>query len=126
MIGVILFRVRSADVKKVVKARNELLFDYFLSGKTRPANEWLAVYPTNTVLRKVAELIVWNQGKDTFQLTKDGAVDCNGQPYTINENRSIGVAHPIEMDDQTAYPQRRPHDRHSPRQLHTSADTQLH
>ena len=95
------FKKLKSDVKKVVKARNDLLFDCFLSGRTRPANEWLSVYPTNPVLRKVAELIVWNQGKDTFLLTKDGAVDCNGQPYTINENRSIGVTHTIEMDAET-------------------------
>ncbi len=95
------FKKLKSDVKKVIKARNDLLFDYFLSGRTRYAKDWLAVYPTNPVLHKVAELIVWNQGKDTFLLTKDGVVDCHGQPYTIDENTRIGVAHPIEIDADT-------------------------
>ena len=95
------FKKLKSDVKKVVKARNDLLFDYFLSGSTRYAKDWLAVYTVNPVLRKVAELIVWKQNRNTFLLTKDGAVDCHGQPYTIDENILIGVAHPIEMDKET-------------------------
>lgn len=85
------------NAKKVVKRRNDILFEDFLSGKTRPAKSWIASYTQNPLLRRVAELIVWNQGKSTFILTSDGVVDCNGNAYEINNKTAIGVAHPIEM-----------------------------
>ena len=90
--------VMKKNLKKVVKSRNDILFQDFLSGKTRQAKSWIASYTNNPVLHCVAELIVWNQGADTFILTKQGAIDCNEQLYEIKENVEIGVAHPIEME----------------------------
>lgn len=85
------------NAKKIVKGRNDILFEDFLSGKTRPASSWIASYTKNPLLKRVAELIVWVQGKDTFILTENGAVDCSGAEYIIDENTAIGVAHPLEM-----------------------------
>ena len=86
------------NLKKVIKARNDMLFEDFLSGRTRKAESWKASYLNNPVLHKVAELIVWNQKKNTFILTKDSAIDCYGQEYVIDDKIPVGVAHPIEMD----------------------------
>lgn len=91
------FAEMKKNVKKVIKGRNDILFEDFLSGKTRPAKSWIASYTQNPLLRRVAELIVWNQGKSTFILTSDGVVDCNGNAYEISNETAIGVAHPIEM-----------------------------
>ena len=91
------FAEMKKNVKKVVKGRNDILFEDFLSGKTRHAKSWIASYTQNPILRRVAELIIWNQGKSTFILTSDGAVDCSGNTYEINKKTAIGVAHPIEM-----------------------------
>lgn len=86
------------NLKKVIKARNNLLFEDFLSGRTRKADSWKASYLNNPVLHKVAELIVWNQKKNTFILTKDSVIDCYGKEYVIDDKIPVGVAHPIEMD----------------------------
>ena len=91
------FAEMKKNIKKVVKGRNETLFMDFLSGKTRPASCWIASYTKNPLLRRMAELVVWVQGENTFILTEDGAIDCNGSDYLIDENTRIGVAHPIEM-----------------------------
>lgn len=94
------FAEMKKNAKKVVKGRNDILFEDFLSGKTRSASSWIASYTKNPLLRRVAELIVWVQGEDTFTLTEDGAIDCNGAEYAIDQNIRIGVAHPIEMDQE--------------------------
>lgn len=87
------------NLKKVVKIRNEILFDSFLSGKTQKPSVWFDSYTQNPVLRKVAELIVWQQAKNTFILTAEGLVDHTGAPYTLLVNKKIGVAHPMEMTE---------------------------
>lgn len=100
-----LVKIASADfadmkknTKKVVKGRNDILFGDFLSGKTRSAVSWINSYTRNPLLKKIAELIVWNQGKATFILSDDGAIDCDGNPYEIDQKENIGVAHPLEME----------------------------
>ena len=85
------------NLKKVTKSRNDILFDQFLHGGKRKADSWQQSYLKNPVLHKIAELIVWCQKKDTFTLTTDGIIDCNGNPYTIQDNVDITVAHPISM-----------------------------
>lgn len=94
-----------ADMKKnlkaVIKGRNEMLFDQFLSGKTTKAPVWMDAYLSNYVLHRVAELIVWKQKRDTFILTQNGAIDCYGNEYFISETSPIGVAHPVDMDPDT-------------------------
>ena len=65
---------------------------------TEKADSWKASYLNNPVLHKVAELIVWNQKKNTFILTKDSVIDCYGKEYVIDDKIPVGVAHPIEMD----------------------------
>lgn len=94
-----------ADMKKnlkaVIKGRNDKLFTQFLSGRTTKAPIWMDSYLNNYVLHRVAELIVWKQKKETFILTKDGAADCYGNEYIIDESSPIGVAHPIDMKPET-------------------------
>lgn len=85
------------NLKKVVKGRNEILFRNFLDGQTRNAFSWKQSYLTNPVLNMVARLLVWSQGKNTFILTANGPVDCNGQPCSISDEGKIGVAHPKDM-----------------------------
>ena len=90
-----------ADIKKnlkeIVKNRTNLLFDGFLSGKTRKPDSWKSSYLNNFILHKVGELVVWNQKDNTFILTENGIIDCNGNEYDINDKDPIGVAHPVNM-----------------------------
>lgn len=85
------------NLKKTVKARNALLFESFLSGSVKTASDFISSYTKNPLLHRIAELIVWNQGTKTFILTQNGIIDADGQPYTIDLESSIGVAHPMEM-----------------------------
>ena len=87
------------NVKKVVKARNDLLFERFLSGEKFNAAPWLAAYTQNPILNKVAKLLVWAQGDRTFTLDGAGAIDSFGNTYFISEQK-IAVAHPSEMTDE--------------------------
>lgn len=90
-----------ADIKKnlkgIVKNRTNLLFNAFLSGKTRQPDSWKSSYLNNFILHKVGELVVWNQNENTFILTENGIIDCNGNEYGINDKDPIGVAHPMHM-----------------------------
>lgn len=86
------------NVKKVVKARCDRLFQDFLSGAEYPAKKWRASYlGENPVLRQVASLLVWSQDGQTFTLRDGAAIDSGEQSYTVG-NKPIQVAHPMEME----------------------------
>lgn len=87
------------NLKKVVKGRNDLLFDAFLSGGKFDAASWIGSYTKNPILNLVAQLIVWTQNKKTFTLSDNGAVDAKGNSYVIDETAKIQVAHPVEMNE---------------------------
>lgn len=87
------------NVKKVVKTRNDLLFECFLSGEKFDCASWTTAYTENPVLKKVAKLLVWAQGKQTFTLNDTGAIDSFGNAFVINPAKKIVVAHPLEMED---------------------------
>ena len=83
--------------KKIVKNRSAVLFEDFISGRTRKAEDWQRAYLNNPLLRSVAKLVLWQQGEKTFTLTDAGAVTANGSSYLIGEEE-IAVAHPMEME----------------------------
>ena len=84
------------NVKKIVKNRSAILFTAFRKGTAQDAKYWKKVYIENPVLRTVANLIVWQQGKETFILRDTCVIHADGTPYTIGDN-PILVAHPMEM-----------------------------
>ena len=92
------------SVKKILKSRGAVLFLDFLSGRKRGSDEWQAGYLKNPLLRMAGGQIVWAQGKKTFTLTDDGAVDSALAAYAITD-QPIRVAHPMEMQtaDVTAW-----------------------
>lgn len=90
------FEDMKKNVKKVVKARVDMLFARFLSGEAEGAKTWQKTYLNNPVLRQVASLLVWSQDGKTFTLRDGAAIDSGEQPYTIS-GKPIQVAHPMEM-----------------------------
>ena len=98
------FSKMKTDTRKIVKSRSRVLFDDFLSGRARPADEWKKGYLGNPILRHVGSLLVWAQGRKTFLLTSDGAVASDGTAYTIGDGK-IALAHPMNMSrsDLTAW-----------------------
>ena len=91
------FSEMKKSVKKILKNRGKVLFEDFLSGKKRNSDDWQSAYLHNPLLREAASLVVWAQGKNTFTLTENGAINSAEQPYTITD-KPIKVAHPMEMD----------------------------
>ena len=84
------------NAKLVIQNRGVRLFDDFVTGNSRSAEDWQGVYFNNLLLRSVAKRIVWSQGKNTFTMTDDGAVCSDGGPYALTDE-AICVAHPMEL-----------------------------
>lgn len=84
------------NVKKIVKNRANVLFEDFLSGRTKRADSWQESYLKNPVLRQVASLLVWVQDSKTFTITDNGPIVADGAAYVIGDGK-IALAHPIEM-----------------------------
>jgi hypothetical protein len=99
------FSEMKKSVKKIVKNRVTLLFEDFLSGSARKADAWQNAYLSNVLLRSVANLLVWSQGKHTFIVSENGPVTVTGDAYAIRSSQKIAVAHPMEMtpDEVTAW-----------------------
>lgn len=87
------------NIKKVIGNRKKELFLMFLSGETIPVAKWKLSYISNPVFHRLAETIVWSQGKDSFILTESGAICSDGSEYLIKDNAAIGLAHPLLMED---------------------------
>ena len=100
------FKTLKSNIKKIVKGRVDNLFEDFLSGRARPADEWKKAYLSNPLLRSVAQLLVWEQSGNTFTLTEGGAITADSSDYTIDAE-NIKLAHPMEMkkDDLKAWQQ---------------------
>ena len=94
------FTEMKKSVKKILKNRKDILFADFLSGNSRPAKSWLESYTKNPLLHSVASILVWEQEKNTFILTENGAITSDGESYTIDENQNIRLAHPMEMESE--------------------------
>ena len=90
------FAQMKKDAKKIVKSRCNALFGDFLSAHARSAEDWQRSYLQNPLLRSVAKLVVWSQGKNTFTLADGGAIRSDGSAYLLTDE-DIRVAHPIEM-----------------------------
>ena len=90
------FAQMKKDAKKIVKSRCNALFGDFLSAHARSAEDWQRSYLQNPLLRSVAKLVVWSQGKSTFTLVDSGAIRSDGSAYKMGAGK-IRVAHPMEM-----------------------------
>ena len=86
------------NVKKVAKNRFTQLFADFLKGTAQSAERWEAAYLSNPILRTVANLIVWQQGRETFILKNDQPIHADCTAYAIGKE-AIFVAHPMEMSE---------------------------
>lgn len=86
------------NIKKVVKRRTDQLFEAFLEGTAKDAKEWANSYATDPLLKTIARILVWSQGKETFVLSKDDKlIHSDGSEYVLDETVPVKVAHPMEM-----------------------------
>ena len=93
------FADMKTTLRKVAKNVCGHLRDQFYAGKSYKKEAWESQFLTNPVLRSIARLIVWKQGKKTFILSDKGPVDVNGAPYALTKE-NILLAHPMEQDKQ--------------------------
>ena len=83
---------------KMAELEKKVLFERFLSGSGMSFTQWQERYQKHPVFRKLAMLIVWEQGKKTFILDKNGnPADEAGHPVKCSARYTIRVAHPMEM-----------------------------
>ena len=85
------------SIRDVVKQWKDLLFDDYLSGSKRGVEDWKGTYLDNPILRSIARLIVWSQGKKTFTVSGTALIDSAGKPYKLSTVK-VRVAHPMEMN----------------------------
>lgn len=85
------------NIKKAISGRRDRLFADFLSGKETKAEDWVASYLGNPVLRSIAQLLVWQQGERTFIVCGKETVDVVGQSVVL-DGAGIALAHPMYME----------------------------
>ena len=100
------FKQLKKDIREIISSQKSTTFSEFLQERKHKADEWLAAYQSNYLLRRFAELLVWKykNGKTELYFTFDGnqPIDVNGQPLEL-EGGKISVAHPLEMDALEVY-----------------------
>ena len=84
------------NIKKAAKARNNALFEAFLTGKKYEPEGWQKIHFSNPLINRIGRLLVWAQGDATFTLSAEGPACSNGAAYTIG-SELIRLAHPMEM-----------------------------
>ncbi len=92
------FTEMKKSMKKILKNRKDILFEDFLSGRSRSAESWIESYTKNPLLRSIASILVWEQEQTTFTLTENGAITSDGELYFIDTKQYIRLAHPMEME----------------------------
>lgn len=91
------FSEMKKNVKKILKNRNQVLYQDFLTGKTRAAEDWKNAYLGNALLRRAAQLLVWEQGGKTFTVSDKGLICVDGSEYRLSQKK-VGLAHPMDME----------------------------
>ena len=84
------------NIKKVIKNRSDILFKAFLNKTKFQVKDWKNVYLNNPVLKKIGQLIIWQQDKQTFTISGKQCITADGQKYKLTTSEII-VAHPMEM-----------------------------
>ena len=83
-------------LKRFIKSRFDKLFTAFLEGIEFDSDKWKTSYLSNAVLRKCAQMLVWQQDDKTFIICDKTAITSEGTAYEINVS-PIKLAHPMEM-----------------------------
>jgi len=86
------------NVKKIVKNRQKNLQQDFLTGKEYDAAHWNAAYLPNPLLRKVASLLVWQQGQNTFTISNGALITEDEKEYVLKADSKLKLAHPMELE----------------------------
>lgn len=75
-----------------------MLLEQFLNVKIHLSEDWEKSYLKNPLLRSVAELLVWQQGDNTFSVSGSELITSDEKSYALND-KPVYLAHPMEMDE---------------------------
>ena len=96
------------EVADFIKNTSHLLSVLLIEGKTYSYDFYKDVFVDNTMMNKFASTLIWNlYDKDykfltTFRYSGDGSYsNFNDEEIKIDNNSFVGLASPVEMDDET-------------------------
>ncbi|WP_286033062.1 BspA family leucine-rich repeat surface protein [Brachyspira pilosicoli] len=96
------------EVADFIKNTSHLLSVLLIEGKTYSYDFYKDVFVDNTMMNKFASTLIWNlYDKDykfltTFRYSGDGSYsNCDDEEIKIDDNSFVGLASPVEMDDET-------------------------
>lgn len=89
-------------IKEIKEQQLALLKHQFVTGATKTVVAWRKTYAENTLLRRLAQSIIWsysfNREKETFRILDDGAlIDVKGHAWFLPEKGAVSVAHPLNL-----------------------------
>ena len=90
------FKRKSRYLEQAVKIRTDRLFKDFLYGKSYDFDEWKRTEFATAINKKLAELLVWEQGGRCFTV-KDGKLILNSGEEFVPKNATVRLAHPMEL-----------------------------
>ena len=68
------FKAMKQNIKMIVSSQRKKKKKMFLSGEKIAAGQWKKDYLENPVLMRIAQLLVWNQGKILFTVKNGKAI----------------------------------------------------
>ncbi|MEI0685825.1 BspA family leucine-rich repeat surface protein [Brachyspira pilosicoli] len=96
------------EVADFIKNTSHILSVLLIEGKTYSYDFYKDVFVDNTMMNKFASTLIWNlYDKDykfltTFRYSGDGSYsNCDDEEIKIDDNSFVGLASPVEMDDET-------------------------
>ncbi|AGA66446.1 hypothetical protein BPP43_06010 [Brachyspira pilosicoli P43/6/78] len=96
------------EVADFIKNTSHILSVLLIEGKTYSYDFYKDVFVDNTMMNKFASTLIWNlYDKDykfltTFRYSGDGSYsNFNDEEIKIDNNSFVGLASPVEMDDET-------------------------
>ena len=96
------------EVADFIKNTSHILSVLLIEGRTYSYDFYKDVFVDNTMMNKFASTLIWNlYDKDykfltTFRYSGDGSYsNFNDEEIKIDDNSFVGLASPVEMDDET-------------------------
>ncbi|SUW00312.1 BspA family leucine-rich repeat surface protein [Brachyspira pilosicoli] len=96
------------EVADFIKNTSHILSVLLIEGRTYSYDFYKDVFVDNTMMNKFASTLIWNlYDKDykfltTFRYSGDGSYsNCDDEEIKIDDNSFVGLASPVEMDDET-------------------------
>ena len=95
------FTTTKKTVQAWISENKENLYRSFLKGNEWKTGSWKKAWINDNILRRLAALVVWQQGDCTFIPTEDGFIRADGSAFSLQEKLPVKAAHPSEINEET-------------------------